>query len=197
MERDYNSPAVIGWCPFNETTKSRQEDIYKTVNAVTRAIDPIRPVIDTSGYVHGPDTDIYDVHDYTQDPAVMRARMAVLDSGEGKVYVNFPDVEHYDFDRPYFISECGGIYWNLDIDSTDSSWGYGEAPKSKEEYITRLRGLVTAMADSPNLFGYCYTQLTDVFQEKNGVYAFDRREKFDAATLREIFGCPAAIEKTE
>ena len=42
---------------------------------------------------------------------------------------------------------------------------------------------------------YCYTQLTDVFQEKNGIYAFDRRVKFDLARLHEIQSHKAAIEK--
>ena len=127
----------------------------------------------------------------------MKANMDILDAGEGKIHVNFPDLEHYDFDRPYFVSEYGGIYWNLDLDSKDPSWGYGEAPKTKEEFIARFKGLADAMLDSKNCFGFCYTQLTDVFQEKNGIYAFDRREKFDAETLHAILSRPAAIENRD
>jgi len=202
MERDYNSPAVIGWCPFNETygeatPNGRLTGIFDAVNAVTRAIDPIRPVIDTSGHLHGKDTDIFDVHDYTQDPATLRAHVKALEGDGDGVFVDYPDFEKYDFKRPYFNSEYGGIYWNLDIDSTDPAWGYGTRPKTKEEFLARLKGLTDAMLDSPRMFGFCYTQLTDVFQEKNGIYAFDRREKFDAAQLREIFARPAAIEQTE
>lgn len=197
LERDYNSPSVIGWCPFNETGTGRNTEIFSTVIAATKAIDPMRPVIDTSGYVHGKVSDIYDVHDYTQDPATLRAHLAVLEAGEGNAWVNFPKIERYDFDKPYFISECGGIYWNLDIDAKDPSWGYGEAPKSKEEFLARFRGLCDAMLDCPKLFGFCYTQLTDVFQEKNGIYAFDRREKFDARVLHDILSRPAAIETAE
>jgi hypothetical protein len=44
------------------------------------------------------------------------------------------------------------------------------------------------------MFGYCYTQLTDVFQEENGVYRFDRSEKLDVARVREVQVQVAAIE---
>ena len=194
VERDYNSPALIGWCPFNETGKGRRTDIFSTVIAATKAVDPWRPIIDTSGYTHGEVTDIYDVHDYTQSPEELRAHLATLADPTGKAWTNSINDVPYRFDRPYFISECGGIYWNLDVDSKDPSWGYGNAPKSREEYLARLKGLCDAMLDCPLLLGFCYTQLTDVYQEKNGIYAFDRREKFDADTLRAIIGRPAAIE---
>jgi hypothetical protein len=45
------------------------------------------------------------------------------------------------------------------------------------------------------MFGYFYTQLTDVFQEQNGIYTFDRQAKFDLARLRQIQGRTAAIER--
>jgi len=44
------------------------------------------------------------------------------------------------------------------------------------------------------MFGYCYTQLTDVFQEQNGVVRFDRTLKFDMKRLHEIQTQRAAIE---
>jgi len=45
------------------------------------------------------------------------------------------------------------------------------------------------------MFGYCYTQLTDVFQEENGIYRFDRSTKLDVARVREAQLRPAAYEK--
>jgi hypothetical protein len=47
------------------------------------------------------------------------------------------------------------------------------------------------------MFGYCFTQLTDVFQEKNGIAGFDRVPKFDLELLRAIQARPAAIERAE
>jgi beta-glucuronidase len=44
------------------------------------------------------------------------------------------------------------------------------------------------------MFGYCFTQLTDVFQEKNGIFTFDREPKFDLGRIRALHSRPAAIE---
>jgi hypothetical protein len=41
----------------------------------------------------------------------------------------------------------------------------------------------------------CYTQLTDVEQEQNGLYTYDRKPKFDPAIFRAILTQEAAIEK--
>jgi beta-galactosidase/beta-glucuronidase len=99
VERDYNSPAIIGWCPFNETGPNRQKDTFKTVYNVTRAYDPMRPIIDTSGYVHAV-TDIYDVHDYDQNPETFKKRYEPLISGEGEIFRNFKNEETYE-GQPY------------------------------------------------------------------------------------------------
>jgi len=194
VERDYNHPAIVGWCPFNETGPRRNFQIFRTMYAATRAIDPMRPIIDSSGYVHV-ETDIYDVHDYTQKPDELEAHHKGLASGEGPIWYNFPkDDMPYKEGQPYFVSEFGGIYWNLDEDH-NAAWGYGEAPKTLEEFYTRFEGLTKVLLDHPKMCAYCYTQLTDVYQEKNGIYAFDRREKFDAARLKAAQSRIAAIEK--
>jgi beta-glucuronidase len=44
------------------------------------------------------------------------------------------------------------------------------------------------------MFGYCYTQLTDTFQEQNGLYDFDRHPKFDMSRVRAVQTAPAAYE---
>ncbi len=59
----------------------------------------------------------------------------------------------------------------------------------------RIEELTTALTNHPNIAGYTYTQLTDVEQEQNGIYTYDRQEKFDAKRLKKYFGAPAAIEK--
>ena len=45
------------------------------------------------------------------------------------------------------------------------------------------------------MFGYCYTQLTDIDQEENGLYKYDRSAKFDVERIRNIQTQIAAIEK--
>ena len=91
--------------------------------------------------------------------------------------------------QPYFVSEFGGIWWNAErtgADGTDrsDSWGYGERVRSLDEFIERFEGLTGVLLDDPEMFGYCYTQLTDVFQEQNGLFAFDRSEKVPLERIR-------------
>ena len=192
VERDYSAPSIVGWCPLNETSDRRCPEFFKLIYDTTRLIDPYRPVIDTSGYTHVV-TDIYDVHDYDQDPVAMRERYVSLEKGEGKVFVNIDRVEKYE-GQPYFVSEYGGIFWDI-TETKGDDWGYGEAPKELEELYARLEGLTDVLLENPKMCAFCYTQLTDVYQEKNGIYSFDRRKKFDPARLKAIFGKKAAIEK--
>ena len=72
--------------------------------------------------------------------------------------------------------------------------GYGERPKSIEEFYERFTRLCEILLDDPAHFGYCYTQLTDIYQEQNGIYGFDRAGKFDMARIRAAQERPAAIE---
>jgi len=89
------------------------------------------------------------------------------------------------------VSEFGGIGW-----ATEGGWGYGDGPKTEDEFYSRYGGLTAALLDNPNLFGFCYTQLTDVEQEHNGLYYYDRRPKFDLQRLHDFTARPAAYEIT-
>ncbi len=165
--------------------------MLRIVYNVTKALDRTRPVIDTSGYVHVV-TDIYDVHDYDQNPETFKARYQPLVTG-GEVFVNRKGREKYQ-GQPYFVSEYGGIWWNPG-QKDDIGWGYGERPKSKEEFLERYEKLTTALLDNPGICAFCYTQLTDVEQEVNGLYTYDRKPKFDPEIIRRINSRKAAIEK--
>jgi beta-galactosidase/beta-glucuronidase len=209
VERDYSHPAIIGWCPLNETWQrlhdriTTLDDVTRGMFLATKAADSSRPVLDTSGYSHRVlETDVYDSHNYEQDPAKFAAAMAGL--ADGAPYVNKGRVDRGGADRPwsvpyagqpYFCSEFGGIWWNPDAAEDEDSWGYGERPRTLEEFYTRFEGLVAALLDDPGMFGYCYTQLTDVYQEQNGVYRFDRTQKFDLERIRAAQTRMAAIEK--
>jgi len=81
------------------------------------------------------------------------------------------------------------------VEKNSTSWGYGEDPKTLEEFYRRFEGLCRVLLEQPRMFGYCYTQLTDVYQEQNGIFCFDRTSKFDLKRLREIQQRMAAIEQ--
>jgi len=193
VERDFNHPAIIGWCPYNETWdkngRRQFDDAIALVYQTTKAMDPTRPCIDTSGNFHTV-TDIFDTHEYEQDVAVFDSFYG-KDSENGGLRVTFPNRQHYIPGQPYFVSEYGGTRWT---DQKDNAWGYGNAPKTEEEFLTRIKGLTDVLLDNPNHFGFCYTQLYDVEQEQNGLYTYHRKEKFPAEVLRAIFGRKAAIE---
>ena len=96
--------------------------------------------------------------------------------------------------QPYFVSEFGGIWWNPDVKRRRRLVGLRRAPAHIEEFYDRFERLCAALLDDPNMFGYCYTQLTDVYQEQNGIYRFDRSQKFDMERIRAAQTRPAAIE---
>ncbi|MDD5350015.1 MAG: glycoside hydrolase family 2 TIM barrel-domain containing protein [Chthoniobacteraceae bacterium] len=198
LQRDFNHPSIVGWCPLNESNQRMAEritshdDTMRAMFLAAKLYDPTRPVLDVSGYSHRiAEADIYDSHDYTQDPDAFAKRYSA-----GGIYRNdsaeISSIPHRG--QPYFVSEFGGIRWNPATTKNAHSWGYGDDPKTLEEFYRRFEGLCRVLLEAPHHFGYCYTQLTDVFQEQNGLYTFDREPKFDLARIRSAQRRPAAIE---
>ena len=195
MERDFNHPSIIGWCPVNESWKyngrMHDEDVIRVIYNATKQYDPTRPCLDVSGGYHVV-TDIYDAHDYTQDPEEFAAHFAEFGTTGVISHLTLPGDKQI-MGLPTFISEYGGIKWDVDQSIADS-WGYGNGPKTEEEFIERYRGLTDVLLDNPNMFGFCYTQLYDVEQEVNGLYTYSRKAKFDPAIFHAINSRKAAIE---
>lgn len=199
IERDFNHPSIIGWCPYNETWEIdrafQDADVLRIVYRTVKALDKTRPCIDTSGNYHV-ETDIFDIHDYEQDYKIFKENYDKLFK-ENELYDRFPDKQQWK-GEPVFMSEYGGIRVELsdeNAENTKEAWGYGNAARSLEEFYERYDGLTTALIDNPRMLGFCYTQLTDVEQELNGIYNYDRTEKFDAERLYKINTKVAAIEK--
>ena len=191
IERDANHPSIVGWCPFNETwdqNGNRQFDpLLAAVYHATKAADPTRPCIDTSGNYHVI-TDIYDVHNYDQNPETFQESYEKLSEGEVKDHCG--ERQSYDGKLPFFVSEYGGMAWSEE----STGWGYGDRPATKEAFLERLKGLNDALLDHEYMFALCYTQLTDVEQEQNGLYTYERKPKFDPDIIRPLFARKAAIE---
>jgi len=179
VRRDYSHPSIIGWCPENESYWAHDvnpicQEVYY---AVTKEMDPTRPVIDSSGGVHFV-TDMYDIHDYEQDPVKLKASLDKM--LEDPDYVHNPihqeQLKQNIFKgQPVWVSEYGGTFWNPD---EPGGWGYGSTPASEEAFADRYCGLTGVLLDNPRICGFCYTQLTDIEQEQNGLYKYDRSRKF-------------------
>ena len=219
--RDRNHPSIVTWTPMNEEWWPDRVQFPRFVADVydlTKALDPSRPVCDVSGGVHVK-TDIWTTHNYEQDPKKLQD---IVFNGQRwfqtpNYTLSFPqrnvgfnrhtDNNLYDFptydkpDMPYLIDEVGGIKWVKGQDAQtgndqNKSWGYGEPPHSLEEFYARLEGQIDALMEiSENVWGYCYTQLTDVEQEQNGIYFYDRTSKFDMKRIHAIFSKKPAASK--
>lgn len=199
VRRDFNHPSIVLWCPFNETwdLNGRQQcdDILKAVYLETKALDPTRPCIDTSGNFHTV-TDVYDLHDYEQNPEEFKKRYGEFKRSSNEenayeIHETHPQRQHYN-GKAFCMSEYGGIKWAADKEN--KSWGYGNAPESEEEFIARYKGLTDVLLNNENIFGFCYTQLYDVEQETNGLYTYDRKAKFDMKIFKKINSRKAKIE---
>ena len=207
VSRDLNHPSLVVWTPFNEQwwpDEIQYPRFIADTYDITKHIDPSRPINTVSGGVHIV-SDIWSSHTYIQDP--IELRNFVLNGG--KMYVQQPEVQgqkrgnvgfnrpilnspyvfpQYDGSIPYILDEFGGIKCMEANPAKEGAWGYGDSPLTKEDFYNRLEGQVAAlMSLSDKMWGYCYTQLTDVEQEQNGIYYYDRSNKYDMDRIHRIF----------
>jgi len=94
------------------------------------------------------------------------------------------------------VSEYGGTRF-VEGEGEGEAWGYGSPTTSLDAFIERYRGLTDALLDNPFMFGFCYKQLTDVEQEQNGIYKYDRTPKYDPALVKAINQREAAYERED
>lgn len=193
IKRDFNHPSIVGWCPFNETWdingRRQKDEVIEMVYKTTKLYDSTRPCIDTSGNYHV-ETDIFDYHDYAQ---YVEKFTETLDDLMNNGILNFHTSRQKYKGEPSFCSEYGGIKW--DVEEGENSWGYGESPKTKQEFIDRYKGLTEALLKNTKLIGFCYTQLYDVEQECNGLYTYSREPKFDMNIFKKINSQKAVVEE--
>lgn len=186
--RDRNHPSLVTWTPFNETWDS-QDGTYprfvRDIYAETKAADPTRPINDASGDDHVM-TDIWSVHNYEQDGDKLKEQLALTEGREPYRHSYEKEFLAVYGGQPYILDEFGGIGW-MSPEERKHSWGYGNLPQTEEEFYSRLDKMVKAVASLEHIAGFCYTQLTDVEQEKNGIYKYDRTEKLDIEKVRHIF----------
>jgi beta-galactosidase/beta-glucuronidase len=198
VQRDYNHPSIIMWTPLNESwgvpdlADPRQQYHLRTLYTLTHSLDSTRLVSDNDGWEHTEMTDLLGLHDYARTGDILRAKYKNAGTPGAPVPANAraalaPGIRYNG--SPMFLSEFGGIAWiPPGAQVPESAWGYAGVEKSPESALERLRGLYEGIAATPAFIGICYTQLTDVEQEINGLMTYDRKLKFDASRLREING---------
>lgn len=195
VERDFNSTALVVWCPLNEVRDSLsgtrlRRDLIHCIYRAAKVLDPTRPVVDASGFMHV-ETDIFDVHEYEQDTEAFSRMFGPMRSG-GPAYNTHLKAQEYK-GQPYMVSEYGGTWWSPGNDP-DNQMSYGAKPSSGEEFIRRFTALTNTLLSNPAICGFCYTQLYDVEQEVNGLCTYARKPKFDPELFRAVLTQAAAIE---
>ena len=194
VKQNYNHPSIIVWTPFNESwgiaeVRNRNVEQYFTegIYYMTKSLDPYRPVIVNDGWEHTV-SDILTLHDYEEAGEILKRRYTehkdeILNSTYSHNRNKMAFAKGYQYKgQPVIISEFGGIAFNND----DTGWGYGKKVNSKAEFIERFDSITTAVKELPYVCGYCYTQLTDVQQEINGLMDIDRNFKVEPDVIYKI-----------
>jgi beta-galactosidase/beta-glucuronidase len=211
VRRDVSHPCVVTWVPVNESMgfpgleehHPGQYAFVERVVALTRRLDPTRPVIDNDGWEHTDVTDILAIHDYTPTAAGLRARYAdALRGGPLPPTVWYRDKPLFlrgsaYRGQPVMLTEVGGFLLvppDLPEEKRDRLYRFYGSFRTPEELLQKYRDLMRGIADLTFLAGFCYTQLTDIEQEINGLLTYDRRPKVApeeiAAIHRALLGEP-------
>lgn len=190
IERDYNHPSIVAWVPLNESwgvpnvqIDTRQQQHGLAMYHLTKSLDAMRPVVYNDGWEHMT-TDLVTIHDYESRQEVLEERYATVESAVTAMPAGrniFVGGAAYQ-GQPILVSEFGGIAFKK---SDWEGWGYSGA-ENEEDFLIKLKAVVDPMFTSPVIQGYCYTQLTDVEQEINGLLTYDRKPKAPLETIRNI-----------
>lgn len=193
VERDYNHPCIVTWVPVNESWGVRsirenlqQQNYCRMLTYLLKAMDPVRLVSSNDGWEQISDTDICALHDYALFPETEKK----YDDMEKivKTYCEsrylFAEGNSYQ-GQPVILTEYGGIAF--EEEGEESSWGYYGRVKGEEQFFERLEPITEFLICSGHFSGFCYTQLTDVMQEVNGLLTEDRKPKVSMERLHDIF----------
>jgi beta-galactosidase/beta-glucuronidase len=194
--RDYNHPCIVAWVPMNESwglpdlpSDPSQTEHLLALYHLTRSLDSTRPVVSNDGWEHAI-TDLCNIHDYRDAEALARS-YTTPESAVAAEPANRPVyVSGYAYrGEPILITEFGGIAFSND----EEGWGYTTVADAGE-FLERYEALIVALLGCEPVQGFCYTQLTDVEQEVNGLLTYDRRPKTDLSRLREITARPEPLD---
>jgi hypothetical protein len=195
VRRDLNHPCIITWVPTNEWTSPddpQASQIKVRLYETTKALDPTRPVIDSSGYCHTK-TDIVDLHVNPPNGAACRKwwddwRRLIAQTGNfypaPKLPIYAKGFRHQG--QPVVISETGN--WRIAQCPPLGLWtpyGYGPMPTTRA-YLDAYRDFFLALIAEPECAGFSYVQLYDVEGEVNGYLTYDRKPKVPPEAIRAI-----------
>lgn len=192
ISRDFNHPCIITWVPLNESwgvrqisTNKRQQEAARMLYHLTKAADGTRLCSGNDGWEQTT-TDICALHDYAAEKEIMVKHFADRNTVEacgGDDHFAYASDEKPTGKEAFMITEYGGIaFENLGIQGEMGgmqTWGYHGKVTNEEAFFARYEGVTRAIREIPYCQGYCYTQLTDVMQEINGLLSPERKPKMN------------------
>lgn len=197
VKRDYNHPCIVAWVPFNESwavpniaLDKRQQNQTLGMYYLLKSLDPTRLVVNNDGW-EMTKSDICAIHNYSHGTAAEPEKQAffartlqdreILLSPTHSGRAIYAQGFSYG-GEPILITECGGINYSS---GRPESWGYTNAA-NETDYLSQYSHVIGSILKSDLVYGFCYTQLSDVEQETNGLLTYDRRPKCDPVKIREI-----------
>lgn len=198
LERDRSHPSIVTWVPMNESWGIQQVShdaaqlgFARALVALTKAIDPTRPVISNDGWEHA-ESDIVTIHDYESDASILEQRYGTAAGLEQIIHRMGPAGRRIllggdpDEEAAVMLTEFGGVQFSLPDAATEGdAWGYSAA-STLADFDDRVSSLYRALQRGSLLAGTCYTQLTDTLQEANGLASERRIPKLDVRRIQEI-----------
>jgi hypothetical protein len=162
-----------------------------------RVLDPTRSINDNCGWEHV-FTDLTTFHDYTE-PSKLTETCASIEGvlqkkSDRDIFVasiqrdgTFDSASTHVDGAPVLCTEFGGINIAPTKDSAvrQKDWGYTTA-ENPQDLLQRLKDLMTGIVQGGICCGFVYTQLTDIEQEVNGLYTYDRIPKLDVDKVKGI-----------
>jgi beta-galactosidase/beta-glucuronidase len=197
VARDYNHPSVVGWVPINESWGASralldptEQHHLRSLYYLTKSLDASRPVVDNDGWEHTDATDLFTLHDYARTGPELTDKYQHLTTDRSRIPRNGREAlvngARYN-GTPLLMTEFGGVAFKAATTADDKAWGYQGIEPTVEALVVRIDGQVKALRANTAFGGYCYTQLTDVEQEINGLMTYDRKPKAAPEVFRKIF----------
>ncbi|AXI10510.1 glycoside hydrolase family 2 [Oceanobacillus sp. 143] len=192
VNRDYNHPSIVMWVPLNESWgisrvayETQQQNHSLGMYYLTKSIDTTRPVLSNDGWEHTI-SDICGIHNYLSAEEMEKAYQSVetaiqTEPAKRPIYANGFEYNN----EPILITEYGGIAYDKELEEQEEGWGYTSV-KSSEDLVNEYKEKTEVLLNSNIIQGFCYTQLTDVEQEINGLLTYDRKPKCDLKLIKSI-----------
>ena len=192
VKRDYNHPCIVAWTPINEgwgvqqTVENRMQQAHcEALYHITKALDDTRIVNDSDGWMHTCG-DLLTIHDYATDAKTLKSHIDSMDT----ILSTAPEGRHlyahgYSYaNQPVLLTEFGGTKYEKE-NNEKGSWGYNVC-QTAEEFLKKYEDYIMAIYSCRDIQGFCYTQITDVELEQNGLLGYDRSIKIPLEKIKEI-----------